>query len=321
MDKKTAEVLKFLSEWNDLLTESPIDGSISEIYFCFVASSQSKGKDKVSWLQFIKCLNSLNEICNGNALCCKPPDALHLTYEDPFKCFNSITYINRLALALITQRLKKKTSGSNTTSKKSSEKSKNSVKRASQQAIPKEKDKQLNLLMNLIDCPSETNTEITAKGTPNRVTVHKELIPESIDDIYTTTSRSKRLNQLECLLSLTAGSNILSREKAKMRTPVVLFYDCCEDNQHAQALISLISFDRETNYCKLDVSALSTRVKFNPNNPIYTKLSKCVNDKIHFIPIIQPQTDSSLGDCSYLDTCHKMHSCRYVHYGQLMPQN
>lgn len=41
---------------------------------------------------------------------------------------------------------------------------------------------------------------------------------------------------------------------------------------------------------------------------------------MHFIPIIQPQTDIRLGDCSYLDTCHKMNTCRYVHYGLLMPE-
>ncbi|GME98581.1 unnamed protein product [[Candida] boidinii] len=34
---------------------------------------------------------------------------------------------------------------------------------------------------------------------------------------------------------------------------------------------------------------------------------------------MQQQTDLKLGDCSYLDTCHKMSSCRYIHYGQLMP--
>lgn len=27
-----------------------------------------------------------------------------------------------------------------------------------------------------------------------------------------------------------------------------------------------------------------------------------------------PQTDATLGDCSYLNTCHRLDTCRYVHY-------
>ncbi|XP_055388731.1 LOW QUALITY PROTEIN: N6-adenosine-methyltransferase subunit METTL3-like [Condylostylus longicornis] len=36
--------------------------------------------------------------------------------------------------------------------------------------------------------------------------------------------------------------------------------------------------------------------------------------KIHFRRIMFPHTDLSLGDCSYLDTCRHMSSCRFVHY-------
>ncbi|KAJ1981970.1 methyltransferase [Dimargaris xerosporica] len=34
----------------------------------------------------------------------------------------------------------------------------------------------------------------------------------------------------------------------------------------------------------------------------------------HFRAIIQPYTDPRLGDCSYLNTCHRMDTCRYMHY-------
>ena len=37
-------------------------------------------------------------------------------------------------------------------------------------------------------------------------------------------------------------------------------------------------------------------------------------DKVHFKPIIGAHTDTSLGDCSYLDTCRHMEICRFVHY-------
>jgi mRNA (2'-O-methyladenosine-N6-)-methyltransferase len=38
-------------------------------------------------------------------------------------------------------------------------------------------------------------------------------------------------------------------------------------------------------------------------------------DKVHFKPILRPHTDISLGDCSYLNTCHRMlDTCKYLHY-------
>uniref|UniRef100_A0A1B6DGV4 mRNA m(6)A methyltransferase n=1 Tax=Clastoptera arizonana TaxID=38151 RepID=A0A1B6DGV4_9HEMI len=36
--------------------------------------------------------------------------------------------------------------------------------------------------------------------------------------------------------------------------------------------------------------------------------------KLHFKKIIQKHTDESLGDCSFLNTCFHMDSCKYVHY-------
>ncbi|TPX35868.1 hypothetical protein SmJEL517_g01697 [Synchytrium microbalum] len=36
--------------------------------------------------------------------------------------------------------------------------------------------------------------------------------------------------------------------------------------------------------------------------------------KLHFRRIMLPQTDIKLGDCSYLNTCHHMDNCKFVHY-------
>ncbi|CAG2121234.1 unnamed protein product, partial [Medioppia subpectinata] len=36
--------------------------------------------------------------------------------------------------------------------------------------------------------------------------------------------------------------------------------------------------------------------------------------RLHFKKIIQRHTDESLGDCSFLNTCFHMDSCKYVHY-------
>lgn len=37
-------------------------------------------------------------------------------------------------------------------------------------------------------------------------------------------------------------------------------------------------------------------------------------EKIHFERVITSNTDPSLGDCSYLDTCYKGKTCKFVHY-------
>jgi mRNA (2'-O-methyladenosine-N6-)-methyltransferase len=37
-------------------------------------------------------------------------------------------------------------------------------------------------------------------------------------------------------------------------------------------------------------------------------------DKLHFNKIINKHTDESLGDCSFLNTCFHMDTCKYVHY-------
>lgn len=45
---------------------------------------------------------------------------------------------------------------------------------------------------------------------------------------------------------------------------------------------------------------------------VTAKGDKC--NKLHFKKIIQLHTDETLGDCSFLNTCFHMDSCKYVHY-------
>ncbi|EEB16444.1 conserved hypothetical protein [Pediculus humanus corporis] len=44
------------------------------------------------------------------------------------------------------------------------------------------------------------------------------------------------------------------------------------------------------------------------------KSSKELCKKLHFKKIIQSHTDEALGDCSFLNTCFHMDTCKYVHY-------
>lgn len=380
MDRKGLEIVKFLLDWHYLLTEPPVNGSIPEIYFCFVCSIYSKGKDKVSWLQFMKYLKMINSMCGKGTLECVPTNALLIQYDDPFKCFNRITYINRLSLALLLRtsqslhyqsnasanNMNVSNSNSNENSSLSppssadSSKSQNTATSSAsnnssfapsnyhqnyldlttdennkivlddlqlayqrksienyQCDIPTSKEKKFEFLMELIEGEKPIKSENDIY--PIKIITNKKLIPKDINDTYTLTTKSNRLEQLEVLLNNQCSSHILQRERARMRTKVLPFYDCCEDNEHAVLLSTLTTFDKNTNYSKLNEEKLKKLVYDNRNTSKFLQLSKCIETKLHFIPIIQSQTDIKLGDCSYLDTCHKMTTCRYIHYGQLMP--
>eukprot|EP00795_Rhopilema_esculentum_P001119 gene1119-15459_t len=52
-----------------------------------------------------------------------------------------------------------------------------------------------------------------------------------------------------------------------------------------------------------------TRDECRRNN---TEKERCT--KLHFKKILQKHTDESLGDCSFLNTCFHMDTCKYVHY-------
>lgn len=48
-----------------------------------------------------------------------------------------------------------------------------------------------------------------------------------------------------------------------------------------------------------------------PDHPDYPRLTPC--EDIHFVPVLRPQTQQHLGDCSYLDRCQTQ-SCPFIHY-------
>ncbi|GAA5840723.1 hypothetical protein JCM3766R1_000523 [Sporobolomyces carnicolor] len=65
------------------------------------------------------------------------------------------------------------------------------------------------------------------------------------------------------------------------------------------------------------------RQSFPPTRPFVTICSSTTREgcddgescrDVHFVRALRSHTDPSLGDCSYLNTCHRMDSCRYVHW-------
>ncbi|KAF5400606.1 Methyltransferase like 3, partial [Paragonimus heterotremus] len=58
--------------------------------------------------------------------------------------------------------------------------------------------------------------------------------------------------------------------------------------------------------------AQGTRVECSKYKMRTGDRQKCT--KLHFRKIIHPHTDESLGDCSFLNTCFHVDTCKYVHY-------
>ena len=131
---------------------------------------------------------------------------------------------------------------------------------------------------------------------------------------YDNTPLSKCLrHKLAHLLATEPMSYELGRERAKATEPIAPFIPICEDRSHTMSLAQ-VAFISNNKIVSLNSGKLSSLDHDHPG------LIDCVRTHIHYIPNIKPQTDLSLGDCSYLDTCHKLNSCRYLHYLQYVPE-
>ncbi|CCF57286.1 hypothetical protein KAFR_0C02930 [Kazachstania africana CBS 2517] len=112
------------------------------------------------------------------------------------------------------------------------------------------------------------------------------------------------------LLATEPKSFQLARERSKETFPVSEYIPKCNDKSHSVILADII-YIANNKIQSIQISKITDNID----------LLDCVKSKIHFIPNIKPQTDLSLGDCSYLDTCHKLNSCRYLHYIQYIPES
>ncbi|SCU84765.1 LAFA_0D11870g1_1 [Lachancea sp. 'fantastica'] len=127
------------------------------------------------------------------------------------------------------------------------------------------------------------------------------------------TPNQQRLDILQQTLNVKTASYVLGRERASKFTPHTGFIPICANKNHCSILSSIAAVSNNK-VVAMDVNKVQHADQDCPG------LYKCAHSKIHYIPNLKPQTDPSLGDCSYLDTCHKLNSCRYVHYLQYMPE-
>lgn len=108
----------------------------------------------------------------------------------------------------------------------------------------------------------------------------------------------------------------LYRERLKHQPKKQDFVSVCtDDHKFKHSMKILKHFNLKT----------KEKVKWTKyKNQFSEKEIECFSTKKHFLPIIiKNVTDMSLGDCSYLDTCHKFqqnpNSCKYLHYYDYNP--
>lgn len=109
-------------------------------------------------------------------------------------------------------------------------------------------------------------------------------------------------DDVESLLSLSS-----TREKESKKLGEELLELLSKPTAKERNLLE--SFRSADGYQVQEFCAKGTKGECNRNN---NGAGAC--DKLHFKKIIAKHTEESLGDCSFLNTCFHMDSCKYVHY-------
>lgn len=115
----------------------------------------------------------------------------------------------------------------------------------------------------------------------------------------------------------------LAREKARLTTPFKPIFKVCQNDKHSKVLANICFSKKDivnavTRNIHMPAASLH-KILFQYRSLMSPDVYACSQEKIHNLPIKFSNSETSPGDCSYLDTCHKMRSCRYLHYYTLTP--
>lgn len=129
------------------------------------------------------------------------------------------------------------------------------------------------------------------------------------------------LDRLRLMMSRPTAATRLGVARAQLLTTKKPFMEVCETAHHGQVLANLCLGSKTT---ANSIQDMPSNVKLHKvigscKSLMDKEVQSCVRNKIHFLPLVTAVTDVSLGNCSYLDTCHKLKSCRYLHYYTLNP--
>jgi len=140
--------------------------------------------------------------------------------------------------------------------------------------------------------------------------MYKELLPEEEENLNLDVLEPPRKRQkIEGVDDILKSQSVLDRGKneAGKELTALLGKPTAMDNEKVEAYKSVAAMaggSAVREFCAFGTKEECRKQRAKPTS--------C--PKIHFIRIIQDHTQPELGDCSYLDGCRNMHTCRYIHY-------
>lgn len=149
-----------------------------------------------------------------------------------------------------------------------------------------------------------------------------KLLQQILDAPLRTAERGGEFDQeqLQRFLARPTASVELSRQKAQGDFKQLPFYQVCETASHGQQLAKLCFASRFVGQSVQEMPANAKLHRVIAGLQVSKETQQCVRSKVHYLPVVTSNTDSSLGNCLYLDTCHKLKNCRYLHFYTLNPK-
>ena len=166
-------------------------------------------------------------------------------------------------------------------------------------AMPKRSKSEINIV---------SGSEGIEKNGDEKRSAHERMSPVSVvsqnpdKSPLLTKSASNPADDLSALLSMQSAKE--REERSQQEEIFTLLSQPTAREQSLLATFKSVDGGGVKEFCQL-----STKIECCKVNR-----SKQACDKLHFVKIIQKHTDESLGDCSFLNTCFHMDTCKYIHY-------
>lgn len=306
MQKIDTTILKFLLDYNVQLIRPPLSGQLKDIFLIYekeldsnytLASDGNCSHDHLTFETFVGIIHEINRLTN-NAITLTDP--LLVQYD---KNESVVSHIDTFSLKILCDML------TNTSREKQKQKQKQKHKEKHKEKTTDYGPTSISLTDNLLKL---------LNGNENCIDPETHC-DEAHDMLLFEVPLKKNLySRLERILKEEPISYLLNKERARHSVEKIKYFPICHNREHSH-LLSQCVYISNNKIVSIQWSKLNKFSKVSQQSKHHIFL-QCIQTHIHYIPNLKPQTDLSLGDCSYLDTCHKLNSCRYLHYLQYIPE-
>ncbi|CAH8862035.1 unnamed protein product [Trichobilharzia szidati] len=161
-------------------------------------------------------------------------------------------------------------------------------------------------------CSEKKTVDLINKVDPSKVTIPKHLRNDTTQDTRNKLAENKLKEdgqriELE-LENLLGAETTREKESKRIREEVMELLN----RQTTKERFLTERFRTQGGSQVQQFCSHGTRIECSKVKARTGDKEKCT--KLHFRKIIHPHTDESLGDCSFLNTCFHVDTCKYVHY-------